>query len=372
LTSFPADRSPSIDARPDRRLSASIGIARVLCILGIVYVHAWTGQVGDGHGTQQGLLRWGLIELLGRSAVPLLSIVSGWLIGPSLARRGWRVFLIDKAKMVLAPMVIWNALAILIVSGAGQAGWIEAPRPTTWGWTFNELFCLVSPAEINVQAAFLRDLFVCLMAAPLLVRLPDRALWAIAAAAAGWSISGFAFPLLLRPAILLFFVVGLLVRRRGLAVWLAQRPIAPVAFAYALIAGFRIWLQVSGRIDSPPVLAGIDLSMRVVTAMAFWQAAWRLAVTGLVRPVLRIEPYAFLIFCSHLIMIWLGGPLIGRLTGPLGSPFYPPFFLAQPFLVLAAAVLLGSALKARAPSFAALLSGGRLAGAVPALRSARA
>ena len=29
-----------------RQLSASIGIARVLCIVGIVYVHAWTGLVG--------------------------------------------------------------------------------------------------------------------------------------------------------------------------------------------------------------------------------------------------------------------------------------------------------------------------------------
>jgi len=72
----------------------------------IVYVHAWTGQVGDVlerlHGTPQGLLRWALIELLGRSAVPLLSVISGWLAGASLARRGWPAFAAGKARTILA------------------------------------------------------------------------------------------------------------------------------------------------------------------------------------------------------------------------------------------------------------------------------
>jgi fucose 4-O-acetylase-like acetyltransferase len=367
-------RSPPIDAAPDRRLSAAIGIARVLCILGIVYVHAWTGQVGDVlarlHGTPQGLLRWALIELLGRSAVPLLSLISGWLAGASLARRGWRSFVAGKARMILAPMVVWNALAILLVSSAAHAGWIQAPQPTSWRWTLNELLCLVAPADINVQMAFLRDLFLCLMAAPLLVRLPDRALWAIMALTAAWTISGVSIPLLLRPPILMFFAAGILVRRRGLAAWLAQRPLAPAALAYALFVVVRVWLEVAGvdrGVDNPALLAAIDLAMRAATALVFWRIAWRLAGSAAAQPLLRIEPYAFLIFCSHLIMIWLGGPLIGQLTGPLGSPLYPIFLLAQPLLVLAAALLLGRALKASAPPLASLLSGGRLVPPLPAM-----
>ena len=42
----------------------AIQIARVLCILGIVYVHAWTGLTGEQLAaidqTPQGILRWPL------------------------------------------------------------------------------------------------------------------------------------------------------------------------------------------------------------------------------------------------------------------------------------------------------------------------
>jgi hypothetical protein len=66
-------------------------------------------------------------------------------------------------------------------------------------------------------------------------------------------------------------------------------------------------------------------------------------------------------FCSHLIMVWLGGPFIGQWTGPMGAPLYPAFLLVQPLLVMAATVLLGRILVAISPSTATMLSGGRLA-----------
>jgi hypothetical protein len=352
---------------PNERLSRTIGIARVTCILGIIYVHAWTGLAGGDliklNDTPQGLLRWALIELLGRSSVPLLSVISGWLAGASLARRGWRAFLSGKARTILAPMILWNMLAIVLVSGAAWAGWIRAPMPTTLWWTIDELLCLVTPDDINVQMPFLRDLFLCMVAVPLLVRLPGRALGAVAATALIWAISPITFPLLQRPAILLFFVIGMLLRRRDLAAWLASRPIVPVAAAYAAVAALQIWLETVGidaGIDGPVLLALIDLGMRFTTALLFWSIAWRLAGSGAADRLLRLEPYAFLMFCAHLIMIWLAGPLIGRVTGPIGSPLYPLFLLSQPLLVLGATIVLGKLLMHVAPSATALLSGGRL------------
>jgi len=76
--------------------------------------------------------------------------------------------------------------------------------------------------------------------------------------------------------------------------------------------------------------------------------------------LLRIEPFAFFLFCSHLILIWLGGPVLGQLFGKLGSPLYPAYLLVQPLLVLMAVVMLGSVLSRAAPGLAKLLSGGRL------------
>ena len=338
-----------------------------MCILGIVYVHAWTGlgyaALMRMNDTGQGMLRWGLIELLGRSAVPLLSIISGWLVAASLTHKGWRPFIAGKARTILVPMVLWNAIAIMLVSGAAWMGWIAAPIPKSLWWLIDELFCLVTPDHINVQMAFLRDLFICMLAAPLLTRMPDWVLGAIGATALAWAITGFAFPLLLRPSILLFFILGILARRRDLAVWTASRPIILIATAYLVVAAVQIWLETIGidrGVNDPMLLISVDLVMRFTTALFFWAIAWRLAASRAAGPLLRIEPYAFLMFCVHLIMMWLGGPLIGKVTGPLGSPLYPAFLLSQPVLVLAATILLGLALKTIAPSWAALLSGGRL------------
>lgn len=354
-------------SQPPSQLSSAIGISRVLCILGIVYVHAWTGLVGSDlitlDETPQGMLRWSLIELLGRSSVPLLSIISGWLVAASLGKRSWPGFLGGKARVILAPMVLWNAIAIMLVSGAAWLGWIEAPLPTSLWWTIDELLCLASPNDINVQMSFLRDLFVCMLAAPLLVRLPNWALAIIAALAIGWTISGLSLVLLLRPSILLFFIVGIVARRHDLAAWMASRPIVLVAGAYAVLATTLVWLETAGKalgVEDPTLLLSVDLLMRFTTALFFWSIAWRLADTRFGQWLLRFEPYVFLMFCSHLVMIWLGGPFIGQWTGTMGSPLWPAFLLAQPALVLGATVLLGSALNAVSPAAATLLSGGRL------------
>ena len=65
------------------RRSDAIAIARVICILGVVYVHAWTGLNGIAlaalRGTGQDTLRWTLMEVFGRSAE------ANWHAGLALA-----------------------------------------------------------------------------------------------------------------------------------------------------------------------------------------------------------------------------------------------------------------------------------------------
>lgn len=348
------------------RLSKAIGVARIVCLLGIVYVHGWTGRGTDElialNNTPQGLFRWMLIDLFGRSSVPLLSIISGWLVGASLQKRGWTTFISGKAQTILAPMVLWNAIAIVLVCGAEALDWIRAPQPTSWSWTLNELFCLIAPAEINVQMPFLRDLFVCMLAVPLLVRLPSQALIGVGAVALVWTLSMVQIPLLQRPQILVFFVLGLLARRHALAARLARLPLGYLGAGYAAVAAVQVWLETAGAAGgiNPLLLASNEIVMRVTAALFFWAAAWRLAASRAAKPLLRLEPYAFLMFSSHLIMIWLAGPLIGQFTGAIGSPLYPLFLLLQPALVLGAAVVLGQVLMRTTPSLAGLLSGGRL------------
>src|SRR3546814_3748911 len=82
-----------------------------------------------------------------------------------------------------------------------------------------------------------------------------------------------------------------------------------------LLASIKIWLSTidSGFAASHPhVMAGVDLALRFAAALFFWRLAWRIAGSRLAGLFLRVEPYAFLMFCAHLIMIWLAGPLIGK------------------------------------------------------------
>ncbi|MBB4640860.1 acyltransferase family protein [Rhizorhapis suberifaciens] len=367
MLKLPDSRAPFPDSFSPARLSGSIGISRVLCILGVVYVHAWTGldggQLVQANGSAQGVMRWVLMELLGRSAVPLLGMISGWLVAGSAWSRSYGSFMRGKARTILLPMLIWNALAMLIITGGAALGLLAAPLPGSAWIAVDQLFAFLSPNETNVQMAFLRDLFVCMAFAPLLVRMRSPWLWSIAGATALWSVSGWMFPLLLRPSILIFFIAGIMVRRSRFEARVAAIPVAWPALIFGICALVKIWLSALATPlgdAHPHMMAAFDLLLRFSAALFFWRLAWHLAGTSKGAILLRIEPYAFLIFCSHLILIWLAGPGIGLLTGPLGSPAYPAYLLLQPVLAAAAGILIGRGLMVVAPRAAELMSGGRL------------
>lgn len=347
------------------RRSDAIAIARVICILGVVYVHAWTGLNGHdleaARGTPQESLRWALMEIFGRSAVPLLGLISGWLVAGSGRTHDWLRHVGRKARTILLPMVLWNGLAILLVSGAAWIAKLPAPTPQSMDWMFEELFIVSRNPDINVQMPFLRDLFLCMMAAPLLVRLPGRALALVAAAAALCQLLGWGPPVLMRASILFFFVMGIIARREGLADRVAALRWPVAALPFALLMSVQLYFSLHPGTGQPGIgLAVLDLAVRIAAAVCFWRLAWSLADSVARGMLLRIEPFAFFLFCSHLILIWLCGPLLGALFGKLGSPFYPAYLLVQPLLVLIAVVLLGSMLSRAAPGLAKLLSGGRL------------
>lgn len=354
----------------------AIGLARLICILGIVYVHAWTGVGGDvmaaRAGSSDDLLRWTVVELFGRSAVPLLSLIAGWLVAGSLARRGPLGFVAGKARVLLVPMLLWNIIAVGLVTGAAALGMPNTPLLGDGIWLADNVFGLTRAGDINVQTAFLRDLFVCMLAVPLLVRLPTRLLLAVMALVAMWIVGGWQLHLLLRPGILMFFIAGIVARREGLAERLGRLPRHLAALPFLAILPWKIWLSIrleAGVGDPAALLNGVDLLMRASAALLVWRGAMALAWRPAGAKLLAFERYAFFLFCSHLLFMWLVAPLIGRLTGAIGSPLWPAFFLIQPLLALGFAILLALAVEAAWPRAADLLSGGRLGQAAsPAAR----
>lgn len=384
----------------------AISIARVLCILGIVYVHGWTGQTAEMlnalSGTGQGMLRWTLIELVGRCSVPLLGALSGWLAGPSATRRGYAGFVRQKAVTILLPMLLWNMIALAAIDAVVHWGTLQAPVPRTFWEALDWIGCVTQPNPINVQISFLRDLFICMLAAPLLARAPAWGSWATLGIAILWSITQPALHdwlapplvdptawsrtshashgplgwiadalighLLLRPPILVFFVTGMLARRYGLVERIGRWPLWACLLPYALLAPVKTCLSITNEaweLAHPGLVNLIDLPMRFAAALAIWRIALALARLVAGRFIERGERYIFLLFCCHLIFTWLGGPFLGHWTGPMGSPLWAPYFLLQPILVLLATLPLAWGLEALSRPLAGLLSGGRLAKPLP-------
>lgn len=349
----------------DARRSDAIAIARVICILGVVYVHGWTGLNGEAlqalRGTGQDNLRWVLMEVFGRSAVPLLGLISGWLVAGSRRTRDWRSHVSRKARTILLPMLLWNMLAILLVSGAAMTLGLSAPVPRSVDWVVQEVVILTRNPDINVQMPFLRDLFLCMVAAPLLVRLPMRGLGLVALAAAAAQVAGVGPPILMRASILLFFVGGMMARRGIWAERVVEWPLAVAVAPFLLLIAAQLYVVISLG-DAVPAMERnlLDLIVRIAAALAFWRLAWELAVSRARGLLLRIEPFAFFLFCAHLILIWLGGPLLGALFGRMGEPLYPLYMVMQPLFVLAAVIAIATVLRRIAPRAAATLSGGRL------------
>jgi fucose 4-O-acetylase-like acetyltransferase len=332
--------------------------------LGVVYVHAWTGIDSQAlvalHGTGQDAWRWLLMEGLGRSAVPLLGLISGWLVAGSRRTTKWSEHVVHKARTILLPMVAWDMIAIIIVSSAAFFGTLRAPIPTSVEWIAQELFILTRNPDINVQMPFLRDLFLCMIAAPLMLRLSNRWMGMIVLLASAGAIAGWGPPLLMRASILAFFATGMIVRRTGFERRVITMPITKVALPFLLLMLVRLLMLRLGHAQNEIGMATIDLAMRFAAALFFWRLAWALSASRATTPLKTVEPYMFFMFCVHLIFIWTLAPLVGQWSGPLGSSSYPIFLVLQPFAALGLTVVVVSALSLVAPGAVRMLSGGRL------------
>ena len=180
-------------------------------------------------------------------------------------------------------------------------------------------------------------------------------------AAVAAHVAGLGPPVLMRASILCFFTLGILARRGGWERRAIALPLATAVLPFALLISVQLYVMVGlAELPSLPLRNAIDLAVRVAAALAFWRLAWALAGSGVRGVLLRIEPFAFFLFCAHLILIWLFGPLLGQMFGPLGSPLYPVYLVIQPLLVLGAVMLLATLLRRIAPGAATMLSGGRI------------
>jgi succinoglycan biosynthesis protein ExoH len=374
----------AVTAIPPSHLSRTIDLARIALIVGLVFLHygkypnssvsPFDGMnVGEHHAAT---FVSSFLLFFFFSAVPLLSLISGWLFFSFLNEPA-----VDPADSLFSrirrrisslylPLVAWNFgyLAVLLALYTATPGHplldvLNIDFDTAaLGQYFNAVFA-VDRSPVAFQFWFVRDLFVAVLASPVLWVLIKRApIGAAAVLFLVWFVN-YDMRLFLRPDVVFFFFLGGLLRSSRSDVGIGPRA-AIILFGVYVVAVAARALAPYLADDSSALLAAYTRLMRLLGALACWGLFLQLADTKWGGSLARWGPFAFFLYAAHFPLI----AQIKLLLWPL-LPAVNDFWMVMHYLAsvtLTVILCLGAAvLLARyVPGIFAVVNGGR----VPSLR----
>ncbi len=360
-------------------LSRAISVARIVLIAGLVFLHfgafpSATVSPFDGmnpaiHPVATFVNSFVLFFFF--SAVPLLSMVSGWLyftFDDAQAAGALRERITRRLGSLYLPLVFWNAL-YLFLAVLLLAFWPGSPvlgefnidplesRPARF---FNAVFA-ITHHPIAFQFWFVRDLLVTVLISPLLWFALRHAPY-IGAAALGLSwLAGNDLGIFFRADVALFFYLGGLVRMRRLPLEIGPRAGTILLMIYIVLVALRAMAPAFMDItpNRPELLDVATRAMRLIGVLACWSVVCRLAATASGRNIARYGGLSFFLFATHFPMIAAAKHLLWPLL-PVQNDFW---MIVHYVTSVALTVLVGLSLAmvfARfAPKIFALMNGGR-------------
>jgi surface polysaccharide O-acyltransferase-like enzyme len=294
------------------------------------------------------------MDVLGRSSVPLLTVISGWLYFES-TRKKYFFLVWTKLKSLIMPMIIWSTITLLLVFVYVIITKKTDELPKGIWSLANSLFAISGP-PISLQLGFLRDLFVIFLFSPLIRFLEKKLgiLFLVLLAAASIIMPNSV--ILLRTQIVFFFVAGIYLARKK--IW--HVPVSWLVVAIVMVAVLFSMNMMALAQNRPAFdFYGRELILRMSVGVAVWYLAIQLSRRS--KSLLTyLEPYAFLAFCSHVI-VFRAFSIIGvKVFGGLASPLYPIYFTIQPIIGFAVALAFGWLMVRIAPSLLRPLNAGKL------------
>jgi len=367
----------------------------------MIYVHVpllesagSANALGDGNSfTVFELLRALLVDGYGRTSACLLSIVSGYLVAKSLTSdtAHFRPFLKRRFKSIYIPMVVWGIVTMLVFSFVSlvQTTFLSDACGGNNVWSIDCLNVVLHFSAVStgptMHLAFLRDLFVCMLLAPMLI-VVMRYIPLI-----GLSVLTLIYlldwesMLILRPLVILGFSVGLTIGLRQINfTWVDQfwlcwlimvmlLALLTTAFNSGQLAKLQ-WLFAVNGLDARETL--LYPLTRLFGALAIWSLTLKLMSAFVVNWSVKLEPYLFIAFCSHPLLLSMLQELGGLIViNSAFTVFYPVWFVLAPAVSIAASVLGMRLCGFLLPNVLHLFSGGRIVPppqATPAVDSSEA
>ncbi|OYR18961.1 acyltransferase family protein [Brucella thiophenivorans] len=256
--------------------------------------------------------------VLASSAVPTLSIISGYFAWSSYQKRGYIRLLFQKIKTILLPMLVWNGVMIALIIWKQQQNLpLRTDLPLVNGSLFTYFRALTgyNALPANGPLYFLHDLMLCFLFIYGIVLLTSNKIVGalLCLTLIAMTVALINPPLFMRVDILAWFVVGLYFARHGWPTsWSVDgttvRTLACVYLAIAVTATFYCLCAKPADYLQYQKLVNIFGPLTILVTAVFF------AGNRLFRFVSPLSKYSFTVFLCHVPVIFLVGEAWGYLT----------------------------------------------------------
>lgn len=348
--------------RPSSETSAGIRMIRPLLVLFMMLAHVYAlDSIRVLTNTLplnfENWLTVFLEQVLAKTGVPLLSLISGYLAVYSFHRYGYFDLLARKARRLILPMVWANLAFILLITYPGQA---ENPQLRSdlsiypfdlYGW-FQAIFAFYKlPA--NQPLFFLKDLFTCFLLLPLLVWIARlRYLNILVIPWMAWKCiyleTAFIFPVypiwFFRFDIVFAFYLGILLFLNSKELLIEHRAVRVFWMAmYAIVgAAVAMFYVVHAKQEQTVVFLWLDFTVKVVSVLGCISIMTILVERpgSIGRFLTWLSPYSYSMFLVHAIIFdfyhrlyikWFGWP---EFFGTTGIAYLVVLFIVAVFLAV--------------------------------------
>jgi hypothetical protein len=310
------------------------------------------------------------------SAVPLLSMVSGWLFfsfPAEDAKANIKKRILRRFISLYMPLLVWNFAYLCMLfaiykikpdaSFFTSSNRISMPFATASILDYINAITGLNGNPLAFQFWFVRDLFVTILVTPILWLGLRFAPYLSALLLGGFWLYGYNMVIFSRPDVPFFFLLGGLIRTQAISLNISKKTTIFLLTIYIALVCLRALVPyvVTAEYDNGPLWldAGTRL-MRLIGVVACWGLISHTAKTALGKRVSVYGGLAFFLHSAHWPMLAAVKVVIWKLMPADTGLWMVIHWWASVAATIAIGLALGIALARLFPRIFAAMNGGRL------------
>ncbi len=355
----------------DKISSERLGMLRFPLIIGVVFIHAYSTEVGLSNGVV-GVANTGywidfcrnlISQGMARVAVPLFFLMSGYFffLGFTLSVENYKTKMKSRLKTLLIPFLFWNILTLCLIAlaqylPATQTFFSGKNDPiSTFGIFeyFNAVFG-IDRSPISYQFWFIRDLMVMVLVAPVIYLFLSKASKIVLFALFSlWFLD--VWPINIPSAdAFLFFYAGAYFAYSNTNLFALDRFGPFVLFLYLII--LLIDTSTKGYvfndyIHKVGILLGLNASLYVTSTVV--------KTDYLKKVLLWASGCSFFVFAVHEPLLTVMRKVSYKVFQPSNDLSVLLLYFIVPIFVIIGSMFAYIVIKSIAPKFLSVISGGR-------------